>query len=54
MMGYMAVDMLEHGAKNRIIIYKDGKHTDIDFEEGLTMERAYDPAMYELIKILAI
>lgn len=53
-MGYMAVDILKQGAQNRIVIFKDGKHTHVDLEEGLNMKRDYDPSMYEMVKILAI
>lgn len=53
-MGYMAVDGLLKGKKNRIIIYKNGKHTDIDIAEGLSSKKEYDNSMYEIIKTLAI
>lgn len=53
-MGYMAVDALLQGKKNRIIIYKNGKHTDIDIAEGLSYKREYDNTNYEIIKTLAI
>jgi len=53
-MGYMAVDILEQGARNRIVVFRDGKHTHVDLEEGINMEKPYDPTMYNMIKVLAI
>jgi len=52
-MGYKAVELILAGKKNRIVIFKDGKHQDIDFETGLKMKKTYDPAMYDMLKILA-
>jgi len=53
-MGYMAVDILTQGYKNRIVVFKDGKHTHVDLEEGLNTKKPYDPSMYDLVKVLAI
>lgn len=54
MMGYKAVEVLLQGKKNRVIVYKDGKHIDIDITEGLNYKREYDNSLYEIIKTLAI
>lgn len=53
-MGYNAVKLITEGAKNRIMIVKDGKFTDIDLEEGLNCKRPYDKTLYDIIKVLAI
>ena len=38
-MGYMAVEMLLSGRNNRIICIHDGRLTDVDISEGLSMKR---------------
>lgn len=53
-MGYNAVMTLLEGRKNRIIIEKDGKYTDIDIEEGLNYKKEYDDSLYSIAKTLAI
>lgn len=53
-MGYNSVMALLEGRKNRIIIEKNGKYTDIDLEEGLNYKREYDDSLYQITKILAI
>lgn len=54
LMGNKAVEVLLQGAKNRVIVYKDGKHTDIDLSEGLDAKRQYNNTLYDIVKILAI
>lgn len=54
MMGYMAVDVLMKGAKNRVISYKNGKYLDLDINEALNEEKNFDKSLYDIIKILAI
>ena len=39
-MGYMAVEMLLKGYTNRIICTHDGKFTDVDIQEGLSMNKS--------------
>lgn len=53
-MGYNAVKELINGNNNRIIIYKDGKHTDIDLKEGLNYKKEYNDNFYKLIKTIAL
>ncbi len=53
-MGYNAIMALLEGKRNRIIIQKDGKYTDIDLEEGLNYHREYDNYLYNVTKVLAI
>ncbi len=38
-MGYLAVEMLLQGKNNRVICTHDGRFTDIDISEGLTMHK---------------
>ncbi|MDR1532553.1 MAG: 6-phosphofructokinase [Clostridiales bacterium] len=53
-MGHEAVRVFLEGAQNRIIVYRDGKHTHVDLEEGLNYRREYDSSIYDITKILAI
>ena len=39
-MGYMAVELLLKGYTNRIICTHDGKFTDVDIQEGLSMDKS--------------
>lgn len=54
LMGYKAVETLIEGRKNRVIVYKDGNHTDLDLTEALNYKRPYNNHLYEIIKTLAI
>lgn len=54
LMGFKAVETFLEGKKNRVIIFKDGKHMDIDLTEAINAQREYDGSLYETIKILAI
>ena len=38
-MGYLAVELLLAGKNNRIICTHDGEYTDVDIEEGLSMQK---------------
>lgn len=53
-MGYNSIMALLEGKKNRIIIQRDGKYTDIDLEEGLNYHREYNDYLYHVTKVLAI
>jgi 6-phosphofructokinase 1 len=53
-MGFTAIKAILAGETNRVMIYKDGKHTTMDLEEALKIEKKYDGTMYDIIKILAI
>jgi 6-phosphofructokinase 1 len=52
MMGAYAVDLLCEGKSNRIVAYKDGKHTDFDIEEGLAMKKEISKRQLEVNQIL--
>lgn len=47
-MGYYAVELLEQGIGNRVIIQKDGKITDYDILEALTMQKGLDPYLLQV------
>jgi 6-phosphofructokinase 1 len=51
-MGYNAVESLLNGKKNRVIIYKDGKYSDVDIDQALECKKEFDSRMYEIVKIL--
>jgi len=53
-MGSLAVDVLIEGKTNRVVAYKDGKYTDFDIGEALTMEKDMLGKHYEIAKILTI
>lgn len=53
-MGYNAVKLIAEGARNRIMVVRDGKYTDIDLAEGLKYKREYDKTLYDILKVLAI
>lgn len=54
MMGDTAVSELLKGNINKIIIYKNGKYTHIDLEEGLNYSKKYDDSLYQLTKVFAL
>ena len=54
MMGYKAVELFVNGAKNRVVVMKDGKYTDLDIFEALQEKKPYDDELYDIIKILSI
>ncbi len=55
-MGYKAIEFFLEGKQNLIVIYKSGKYTSIDLEEGLKMKHDpdTDKEIYNIIKVLAI
>ncbi|MFV0439755.1 MAG: 6-phosphofructokinase [Lachnospirales bacterium] len=54
MMGNYAIEVLEKGLKNQIVIFKDGKYSSVDIEEGLSQKHEYDDKMYSILKSLSI
>ena len=38
-MGYLAVELLLQGKTNRIVCTHDGGFTDVDIDEGLSMQK---------------
>ncbi|MCL2373115.1 MAG: 6-phosphofructokinase [Defluviitaleaceae bacterium] len=53
-MGYMAVKAIHEGETNKVIAYKNGRHTLLSLKEALSAKTTYTPEMYEITKILAI
>jgi 6-phosphofructokinase 1 len=39
-MGYLAVELLLSGKTNRIVCTVDGSYTDVDIDEGLSMQKS--------------
>ena len=54
MMGHKAVELLISGASNRVVAMRDGKITDIDITEGLSMERVFDKNLYQIAMDISI
>ena len=52
-MGGKAVDLVNTGARDRIVAFTNGEFTDYDFEEALDKEKVASPFMYEMSKKLA-
>ena len=53
-MGYMAVKAIMDGDVNKVVVYKNGRHSLMDLAEALSAKREYDSEMYDITKILAI
>lgn len=53
-MGCFAVELLESGAKNRVIAVKNNKLVDYDIEEALGMQKKYDEHLHKLLATLSI
>lgn len=52
-MGSCAVDSILKNEFNKIIVYKNGKYTSVDLQEGLNTTRKFDDTFYKLINIFA-
>ena len=52
-MGAYAVDLLIAGKTKRVVAYKDGRVTDFDINEALSMQKGIDPYEYELSHALS-
>jgi 6-phosphofructokinase 1 len=53
-MGYKAVDLLNQGKGNRVVVMRDGKITDLDIDEALSMERVFDMELYKVAMTISI
>ena len=53
-MGCYAVDLIDGGAKNRIIALKNSKIVDYDIDEALNMKKGYDEHLYHLLSELSL
>ncbi|MCR5684425.1 MAG: ATP-dependent 6-phosphofructokinase [Lachnospiraceae bacterium] len=52
-MGGKAVDLINMGARDRIVAFTNGEFTDYDFEEALGKQKKASPFLYEMSKKLA-
>ncbi len=53
-MGYKAVELLNQGFGNRVVVMRDGKITDLDIDEALSMERVFDMELYNVAMTISI
>lgn len=53
-MGYKAVQLLSHDIGNRVVVMRDGKITDLDITEALSMERVFDKELYKIAMSISI
>lgn len=53
-MGYKAVELLNQGKGNRVVVMRDGKITDLDIDEALSMERVFDMELYKVAMAISI
>lgn len=53
-MGAYAVDLIEAGKSNRVVVMKNGELCDIDINEGLAMKKSVSKASYDLVRTLSI
>ena len=51
-MGAKAIDLLDEGAKNRVVVYRNGIFTDYDIDEALTMESTMKDTEEYIIEML--
>jgi 6-phosphofructokinase 1 len=53
-MGYEAVDLLDKGYGNRVVVMRDGKITHLDINEALDMKRVFDKKLYKIAMSISI
>ena len=53
-MGVHAVKLLLEGKSNRIVCEKNGKISDIDIQEGLSLKKEFPKELIEVAKMLSI
>lgn len=53
-MGYYAVELLEKGIGNRVVVTKDGKVTDYDILEALSMKKTADKNLLKIAQEIAL
>lgn len=52
-MGAKAIEVLMEGKSSRVIGMIDGKITDVDIDEALSIPRSFDESLYEIAKMLS-
>ncbi|MDD3192918.1 MAG: 6-phosphofructokinase [Oscillospiraceae bacterium] len=53
-MGYYAVELLKKGVGNRVVVTKDGKVTDYDILEALSMKKSVDMNLLKIAQDIAL
>lgn len=53
-MGYRAVEILEAGQGNRVVVMKDNKIVDFDITEALNMKRVFNKKLYDIALSISI
>ena len=53
-MGYYAVELLEKGIGNRVVVTKDGKVIDYDILEALSMKKSVDMNLLKIAQDIAL
>ena len=53
-MGAKAVDLIDEGKSNRVVVVKNSEITDVDINEGLEMKKHVSKELYDLVRTLSI
>ena len=53
-MGCHAVSLIEQGARDRVVVWRDGKITDFDITEALKMKKTIDSKLLEVVELVSI
>lgn len=53
-MGYRAVEILEEGQGNRVVVMRDNKIVDFDITEALNMKRVFNKKLYDIALSISI
>ncbi len=53
-MGHHAVELLQQGIGNRVVVYRDNKIVDLDILEALNMKRVFDEKLYSIANEISI
>lgn len=53
-MGYRAVELLDHGINNRVIVYKNNQISDMDISEALDEKKPFNKKLFDISNIVSI
>ncbi len=53
-MGYYAVELLEKGIGNRVVVSRDNKVVDFDILEALNMKKEFNKRLYDIADVISI
>lgn len=53
-MGYHAVELLEQGIGNRVVVNRENKTIDLDIMEALEMQKQFDQKLYDIANAISI